>query len=173
MNNSNNFSKEQEIGYRNYDPFINLLNQQILGDMLILGKEMFYTTEKMEEYFFSLRNIFSATSSYYPNKKDIEKELKIVEDFLFDETKNSCKSYRQENKEIAEGRRKEFSFKTKNNIRVCVNKLLQIFKSMNEYFSENGLTPKPEKRQKEIWEEERSKSLRERQKAICDLIMGS
>jgi hypothetical protein len=97
----------------------------------------------------------------------------LVEDFLFNESKNHCRSYRQENKDLAAGRRREHSLKTKNNIRACINKLLKVFKSMNEYFSENGLTPKPEKREKQIWEEENSKSLRERQKAICDLIMGS
>ena len=156
----------QEIGYKNYNPFIFSLNT-LLDETLQIGRLMFLDVTKLEAYYINLENIFSKYHVYFIDSDKIRSELDAIEKFLYSERFLTELSYFKRT-----AGKKVFSPMMQRNIRLCRKKMLNIFNEMNKLFSDNGLTPTPEKKEKELWEEEGDRSLRERKKAVLDVVFG-
>lgn len=158
----------QEIGFKNNNPSIFSIVKR-LDEIETLGCDMQSDYGLIPEFYYANNSLFSRYNVYIIGKKDKEKisdGLSKVGKFIEGNTfKNFLREYTQ-----SKGREVDpnlISF-----IKKAILVLLEIFRIMNYHFSMNGLTPKPEIREKEIWEEETNSSLKERKKAVLDVVFG-
>ena len=158
--------QEQEIGFKNYNPFILSLNQ-LQDDLIQMGMQMYNNPLVMEKYHIALENIYSKYSAYFFKKEEIKSALSKVNEFLM-----SGDFIRAMNKLESSQTPVRFDERLKKNIILCRKKLLEIFEIMNSQFAANGLIPTPEKKDEELWEREKIKTIRLRKKAVLDVVFG-
>lgn len=162
--NNNSENDFGQIAYRNYNPYINSLNY-LLDELTIINSNMYHDPILMYDFYAKISAIASRNKVYLTTKSKefISAALTRCHSFLYDiDVESEIKRHSIKGREL--------SGPTKERIQKVIKILEQILERLTEQLAVNGLIPTPEKKERELWEEEENSALREQKKAIIDVI---
>ncbi len=141
---ADNIRKDQKQDYnldwKSHDMFFTSLNQK-LDEITLVGEQCYGNLDKIYEYFSKIKNLYNKHKAYFQKPEELITKLSKIEEVLFDE--NFIKDVKDKRDQATMTRYKIFV------------RLQTIFAQMAEDFTIPELIPKPIKKEREPWQDEK------------------
>jgi hypothetical protein len=135
-------SQKQDFNleWKRHDEFFTSLNHK-LDEITNVGEICYRDLNNIFEYYSKIKNLFNKHKGYFQNAKELKKRLDSVELLLYN--RNFLKDLNSKRPEAKSFQGKVF------------RELQEIFSVMTEDFTIPELIPKPVKKDRELWQDEK------------------